>query len=47
MLTLQVLVFSSWGDCLELLSRCLAANHLPHLLAKGRAQFTKALAEFK
>eukprot|EP00798_Chlamydomonas_sp_ICE-L_P018133 gene18133-24573_t len=45
--TAKVVVFSSWGDMLDLLAHALAANHISHALAKGRVGFQKSLAQFK
>lgn len=43
----QMLIFSGWLDLLELVAAALAANGVPHALARGRGGMAAALARFK
>jgi hypothetical protein len=43
---LQVLIFSTWGDVLELLHHALTRQAIPHIYGKGKHGLAKALASF-
>lgn len=41
-----MLIFSTWGDVLELLHHALTSQTIPHLYGKGKPGLAKALASF-
>ena len=44
--TAGILVFSSWGDVLELLAHALQANQVPYAYARTRKALDAAIANF-